>query len=303
MKSSGRSSPGIEMCEVGKKLFVLLFAAAVACNAVGEPTLRDSLRERRRKRLERRGDLVVEEDYEGVNTGLDFTRPFARTELLYRYTRLTADFEGSTFIHRLDVPYRLKSGWIFSGRYEIPLIYSDVPSRDNPNGDYEFGFGDISTRFLFIRPTTTRWAVAGGVQLLWPTASQDQMGRGKYIAGPTLGMTYHPESWDSGGFVGVLATNFFDYEGKDTRPDINQLLVLPILNYNFEIEDSFWYFTFSPEINVNWQEDNDMFLPLRAAIGRVFSDNFVGLAGLGVPVVNELDLYDWQIELSVSLFF
>ncbi|MHC4700715.1 MAG: hypothetical protein ACYTFQ_09080 [Planctomycetota bacterium] len=291
------------MCEVSRKLLVLLFAVAVAGCNVGEPSLKERLRERRRKRLERRGELVVEEDYEGVNTGRDFTRPFARTEFLYRYTRLTGDLEGSTFIHRLIAPYRFKSGWIFSGRYEIPLIYSDVPSRDNPNGDYEFGLGDIGTQLLFIRPTTTRWAIAGGVQLLWPTASQDQMGRGKYIAGPTLGGTYHPESWKSGGFVGALFTNFFDYEGKADRKDIHQLLVQPILNYNFEIGESFWFVTFVPEVNINWEENNDMFLPLKASIGRLFSENAVGTAGLSVPVVNDFDLYDWQVELSASFFF
>lgn len=145
------------MCGVGKKLMVLLFAAVVATgHAAGRETLGERLREGRRQRLERRGDLVIEEDYEGVNTGLDFTKPFARTEFLYRYAQFTGDFEGSSFIHRLHAPYRFESGWMFSGRYEIPVIHSNIPSRDNPNGDYEIGLGDISAQILFIRPTATR---------------------------------------------------------------------------------------------------------------------------------------------------
>jgi hypothetical protein len=291
------------MYGVGRRLLVLLFAAVVTGNAAGRETLGERLRERRRQRLERRGDLVTEEDYEGVNTGLDFTKPFARTEFLYRYAQFTGDFDGSSFIHRLYAPYRFKSGWIFSGRYEIPVIHSDVPSRDNPNGDYEFGLGDISTQFLFIRPTATRWSFASGVQLFWPTASQDQMGLGKYLAGPTAGIVYHPESWESGGFVGMLVSDLFDYEGKDNREDVHQLVVQPMLNYNFEVGESFWFFTFIPEVRINWQEDNNMFMPLKASIGRLFSEDAIVTVGFNVPVVDDFDLYDWQIELGVSFFF
>ncbi|MHC4371966.1 MAG: hypothetical protein ACYSW8_30510, partial [Planctomycetota bacterium] len=61
--------------------------------------------------------------------------------------------------------------------------------------------------------------------------------------------------------------------------------------------------TFVPEININWEENNDVFLPLKASLGRLLSENAVATAGFSVPVVNDFDLYDWQIELTVSLFF
>ena len=291
------------MSETGKKLLVLLLAAMVAGCSSEQGTLRGKLMERRRQRLERRGDLVVEGDYEGVNTGQDFTKPFARTEAIYRYQQLTGDLEASWFINRLTVPYRFESGWLFSGRYEIPLIYTDIPSRDNPNGDYEFGLSDIRTQLLFIRPTATRWSFASGVQLSWPSASQDQMGLGKYVAGPTVGMTYHPESWQYGGFVGVLVSDLFDYAGKDNRKDVHELLVGPILNYNFEVAESFWFVSFVPEIRINWEEDNDVFLPLKMSVGRLFTEDKVVTAGFSVPVVNDYDVYDWLIEFGVSFFF
>jgi hypothetical protein len=286
-----------------KKLLVLLFAVVVAGCSAGDDTLRDRLRERRRARLERRGDLVTQEEYEGVNTGQDFTNPFARTENIIRYQQVTGSLEASWFVHRVYIPYRFKSGWIFSGRYEIPLIYTDIPSRDNPNGDHEFGFGDINTQFLFIRPTESRWSFASGVQFFWPTARQDQMGFGKYLAGPTVGVTYKPESWESGGFIDALVSDLFDYEGKDNREDVHQLIVGPILNYNFEVGESFWFFTFIPEVRVNWEQNNDVFMPLKTSIGRLFTDNMIVTSGFSVPVVNDYDLYDWQIEMGVSFFF
>jgi len=287
----------------GKTLWILFFAAMAAGSAFGQETLRERIAARKRARLERRGDLVTEEDYEGINTGQNFTQPLARTEWIYRYQQLTGDLEASRFLHRLYVPYRFESGWIFSGRYEISTLYTDLPSRDNPNGDYEFGLGDIGTRFLFVRPSETRWALAAGVELLWPTASQDQMGFGKYVAGLTVGITYQPESWELGGYIGVLVTDLFDYAGKDNRPDIHETLIQPTVNYNFEMADSFWFVTFVPEMRFNWEQDNDMFLPLKTTIGRLFSEDMVVTAGFNVPVVNEYDLYDWQIEMGISFFF
>ncbi|MHC4214854.1 MAG: hypothetical protein ACYSWP_15945 [Planctomycetota bacterium] len=291
------------MSETGKKLLVLLLAAMTTGCSSGEDSLRERLMERRRQRMESRGDLVTGEYYEGVNTGQDFTKPFARTENIIRYQQFTGDLETSWFIHRLYVPYVFESGWIFSGRYDIPLLYTDIPSRDNPNGDYKFGLGDINTQFLFIRPTATRWSFASGIQFFWPTASQDQMGFGKYVAGPTVGVTYKPENWESGGFVGALVSDIFDYEGKDNREDVHQLIIGPILNYNFEVGESFWFFTFVPEIRVNWEQNNDVFLPLKTSIGRLFTEDMIVTGGFGVPVVNDYDLYDWQIEMSFSFFF
>ena len=286
-----------------KKLLLVVFAAMMVGCSSEKASLRQRMMVRKRARMEKRGHLVVEEDYQGINTGQDFSKPFARVENIYRYQRVSSDLEASSFIHRLYVPYRLESGWTFSGLYEIPLTYTDIPSRDNPNGDYEFGLGDISTRLLFIRPTESRWTFAGGAQFIWPTASQDQMGLGKYVAGPTVGVSYHPESWKSGGYVGALVSELFDFEGKSHREDVHQLLLQPFLSYNFELEDSFWFTTFSPELRVDWEQNNHLFLPFKMTVGRVVYDDMVITSGLSVPVVNEADLYDWQIEIGISYFF
>lgn len=250
--------------------------------------------------MERRGDLITGEDYEGINTGQDFTRPLASTELKYSYQQLTGDFEGSSLGFKLVTPYRFENGWIFSPQYEIPLVYSDLPSRDNPNGDYELGASDLRTQFIFIRPSTGRWSFASGALFIWPTASQDQMGLGKYIVGPTIGAAYHPESWDLGGYIGVLISDLVDYAGKDNRKDVHELLIRPVVNYNFE---DFWFFSFAPEIRVNWEEDNDVFFPLKTSLGKLVGEDKVISCGFSVPVVNDYDLYDWQIELKFGYFF
>ncbi|MHC4647385.1 MAG: hypothetical protein ACYTBJ_17985 [Planctomycetota bacterium] len=286
----------------GKWLF-LLFAVILTVPTFAQQTLREKLMARRRKRLERRGDLVTEEDYEGINTGEDFTKPFARTESRYIYQQVTGDTEASFLVFRQDIPYRFESGWIFAPRFEIPLIYTDIPSRDNPKGDYEFGFADVSTQFLFTRPTGSRWSFASGARFLWPTASQDQMGRGKYVAGPIVGATYSPKSWAMGGFVGLVVADVFDYAGKDNREDVHELSITPLMNYNFEALDDFWFVTLAPEIRINWKQDNDVFLPFKISIGKLLTDNSTFTVGFSAPIVNDYDLYDWQTELGWRYFF
>jgi hypothetical protein len=291
------------MYEFWKKMACLLFVVILTAPAFAQESLREKLRQRRRERMERRGDLVTEEDYEGINTGEDFTKPFARTESRYIYRQVTSDTEASFLIFRQDTPYRFESGWIVAPRFEIPLIYTDIPSRDNPSGDHEFGVGDISTQVLFTRPTGSRWSFASGAQLLWPTASQDQMGRGKYLAGPIAGVAYHPESWELGGFVGLVVGDSFEYAGKDNREDVHELSVSPLVNYNFEAWDDFWFVTLAPEVRINWKQDNDVFLPFNISIGKLLTDNSTFSVGFSTPIVNNYDLYDWQIEVRARYFF
>ncbi|MHC4206807.1 MAG: hypothetical protein ACYSTT_19300 [Planctomycetota bacterium] len=293
----------IEKYQVRKELFILILAAAVAGHASGQETLRERLRGRTRERLERRGDLITGEDYEGINTGVDFTKPFARTEFEYQYQQVTSNNEASFFTFRQYAPYRLNNGWVISGRIEIPLIYTDIPSRDNPNGDYELGAGDLATQLLLIQPPRGRWSFVSGARFLWPTASQDQMGTGKYVAGPTIGAVYHPKNWNMGGFLGVLLTDLFDYAGKDNRKDVHELSVQTIINYNFEAWDDFWFVTLAPEIRINWEQDNDVFLPCKISIGKLLTDNSTFSVGFSAPLVNDYDLYDWQMGFSFSRFF
>ena len=91
--------------------------------------------------------------------------------------------------------------------------------------------------------------------------------------------------------------------GKNNREDVHELLVKPILNYNFEVGESFWFFTFTPEVRVNWEQNNNVFLPLKTSIGRLITYDIVVTGGFGIHVVNDYDMYDWQIEMGVSFFF
>ena len=237
---------------------------------------------------------------EEINTGQDITKPLSRFDIRYKYQQTTGRLDTSLMTFRLDVPFKFKSGWQLSTRFDLPLVYSDVPSRDNPRGDYEFGTGDFLTQFLFIAPPKGRWVYAFGTQVLWPTGSQDQMGTGKYQLVPTMAAVYYPERWSKGSFAAVVIRDGFDIAGKDDRKHIHELYVQPMVNFNLPER---WFLTLAPEMKMNWEDDNKWFVPFDVTLGKMLNKSTVASLGFKQAMVNDYDLYDWEIEFRIGFFF
>lgn len=246
------------------------------------------------------GVFAQDEAKEEVNTGQDVTKPLSRFDIRYKYQQTTGDFDTSLTTLRLDAPFRLKDGWQLSTRFDMPLVRSDVPSRDNPNGDYEFGTGDFLSQFLLIPPQKGRWACGFGTQVIWPTGSQDQMGTGKYQLVPSAAAIYYPKSWSKGSFAGLMIRDGFDIAGKDDRKHIHELYIQPLLNFNLP-EKSF--VTFAPEARINWERDNDLFVPFDVTLGKMLNKSTVASVEFKQAVINDYDLYDWEIEFRIGFFF
>ena len=97
------------------------------------------------------------------------------------------------------------------------------------------GLGDTVLLTLLGPNTDDGWIFAAGVSQIFPTASEDVLGQGKWQAGPAalvvrLGSDY-------GGFgiehfnIGALAQQWWSYEGDDDRADSNQMDIQYFLNW------------------------------------------------------------------------
>lgn len=111
--------------------------------------------------------------------------------------KFTADFgapNGSAYIFNVNPVVPLTFGnWNFINRALIPVIASvdgeiaglpGIP-EGKPSKDRKTGLGDINYS-LFLSPadaTTFIWGIGPSINL--PTASKDQLGSGKWSAGPT----------------------------------------------------------------------------------------------------------------------
>jgi hypothetical protein len=66
----------------------------------------------------------------------------------------------------------------------------------------------------------------------------------------------------------LLVQNLFSVAGPSQRPDVNQMLMQPFVNYNLKHG---WYLTSSPIITSNWEanSNNRWTVPVGGGVGRI----------------------------------
>ena len=196
-------------------------------------------------------------------------------------------------------PIHLTPDWNIITRTIVPLI-SQPPLT--PQQDRENGIGDIQLS-LFLSPNRSDGFIWGaGVIGQFDTASDDRLGQGKYCLGPTAVGLKIEGPW----VAGALINNLWSVSGDSDRPDVNQMLLQPFINYNFPDHPGH-YLTFSPIITANWEAsgDNVWTVPVGLGIGQIIKlDGKLPLnlqASAYYNVVTPDYGPDWQIRLQVSI--
>jgi hypothetical protein len=161
--------------------------------------------------------------------------------------------------------------WNIVNRALIPLANVDGaivgPNNPNPQGGAgsATGLGDINySAFLSpVKYDKVIWGIGPSINL--PTASDDQLGSGRWSAGPTAVALATPK-WGS---LGILGRQLWSFAGPSNRGDVNQTLIEPFVNYNLS---NGWYLVTDLVITANWQakSNNTWTVPLGAGVGRIF---------------------------------
>lgn len=154
------------------------------------------------------------------------------------------------------------------------IIVADAPggvpgTPGNPEsapGPNTFGLGDLTDALFFTRkqPNGLIWGV--GPIMSFPIASDDQLGSGKWSAGPAIRIAYNPGPWHFGMLVGNLSS----FAGDADRTDINQLLVRGLVRRKLNKD---WFLKYSPIITANWNAESDQrwLIPLGGGVGKSFT--------------------------------
>ena len=176
----------------------------------------------------------------------------------------------------------------------------DIP-QGRPSNDRKNGLGDINYS-LFFSPNKTKpfiWGVGPSITL--PTATEDQLGSGKWSAGATGVILVQP-GW---GTYGVLVRQLWSFAGDSDRADVNQMLIEPFINYNLP---GGWYLITDMISTVNWdaRSGNKLTIPIGGGAGKLFK---IG----NLPVNTRLEAYynverpdagpDWQVVFSFQFLF
>ena len=147
-------------------------------------------------------------------------------------------------------------------RVIFPLLYQ--PDISEPSGG-TFGTSDTSyTAFLTPRkPGKLIWGA--GPVVLFPTASDDRLGTGKWGLGPSAVALTMRGPW----VIGALFNQLWSVAGDDDRADISSFLLQYFINYNLA---GGWFITSAPIVTANWKADdgNTWIVPFGGGFGRVF---------------------------------
>ena len=206
------------------------------------------------------------------------------------------------------IPIKLGDDWNLITRTIMPII--NVPSLFSGTGGAT-GLGDINPQFYFSTQSGELiWGV--GPTFTLPTATDRQLGAGKFSMGPTAVALTMQGPW----VVGVLANNQWSVAGWGSG-HVNQMLIQPFVNYNLP---DHWYLVSAPIMTANWAaaKGGDVWtVPLGGGFGKLFKLGDVlpleGHAIAKLPINTQLQAFgnvhrpefgsEWQLRFQVQLLF
>jgi hypothetical protein len=149
------------------------------------------------------------------------------------------------------------------------------------NGDlrYAVGFGD-TVLDLVLSPKFGPWLLGLGPTFVFPTASADRTGQGKWQAGPASVFGYRSPRW----LAGIFEQQWWSFAGSSSRSTVSALNLQYLASYFF---GDGWSIGTSPIIKVDWRASpgNRVTFPIGPSIGKV-----IKLGSDHVPVKFELEV-------------
>jgi hypothetical protein len=105
--------------------------------------------------------------------------------------------------------------------------------------------------------------------------------------------------------LGALVNNVWSFAGDDGRPDVNQMLIQPFVNYN--LPDA-WYVTSAPVITANWEADGDdrWTVPLGMGLGKILR---LGKLPVNTQIAGYYNVVrpdgaaEWQLRVQIQFLF
>jgi hypothetical protein len=218
------------------------------------------------------------------------------------------------------MPFQLTEDWKVIFRPVIPInsfetvgnvdiTTGTVPEVTGIDTKRKTGLGDVVLWTAFSNNYTPPFVWGFGPTIMLPTATDDQLGTGKYSAGPMALAVGITDKW----ILGTVAQHWWSFAGDDDftintsqgkarvdRADVNLTDVQYIVRYRYSALTNIGI---APNIKYNWETD-ELSLP----VGMGF-DTLVKLGPLPTKVGVELHYYvvqdnnygpEWQLRFYFS---
>ena len=190
--------------------------------------------------------------------------PAAPVTLLQFRNLLFPSVEGTDgATNALEIQPVLPIGPFASFRY-LQLIKITLPFPSLPSPVNAAGVGDLQVFDVFVfKASWGQWGL--GPALVFPTASDDALGDGKWQAGPAMALMY---TRIKNLMAGAVVQNPMSFAGNSDRPGVNALIITPTLTYN--LEDGWFVGLSDYDWEFDWKHGGDATFVLGPQFGRVF---------------------------------
>ncbi|MBW2503572.1 MAG: hypothetical protein JRE16_03280 [Deltaproteobacteria bacterium] len=186
----------------------------------------------------------------------------------------------------------------------IPLIFSQPVPTGFDEFDHKTGIGDMQLPLVFSVPNkyAGNWILGAGPVGMFPTATEDELGKDQWAAGTAVALGYKTKKW-----TGVLFHNHFWKIGEsgqdENTPDINQGSLLYQFIYN--LPDA-WQVGTNPTITYDIQASsgNKWNVPVGLFVGKTTKIGKVPVnikAGVEYSVVSQEDfgkLFAFRLQVT-----
>lgn len=209
-----------------------------------------------------------------------------------------AEADQNRLIVQPVIPVHISEDWNLVIRTIMPL-YIDQQAPVAGGQDVS-GTGDVLQSFFFSpkEPTKNGWVWGVGPVLNWATASDTELGSGKWSAGPTA-LALHQKD---GTTYGILANQLWSFAGSGNQADVNATYLQPFLAHTTK---KFTTFSINTQSTYDW-ESSEWSIPIFLQVAQL-----VKIAHK--PVQFQLGYFnyvdtpqygpDWGIQFTVTLLY
>ena len=179
------------------------------------------------------------------------------------------DTYSNTFFFQpaLPIPVGKNKDKIFIARPVFPFVKAPVfdPLQPGQVDKHETGFGDMQV-FAMVGPDKDNGTVFGlGATLIMPTASRDELGAGKWQAGPAAMWFYMGKPW----VLGLILQHWSSFAGDSDRSHTNRTELQYVIRRSI---GGGWSLGMGPTIGYDWtaDPDNRLTFPIGLGITKTF---------------------------------
>jgi hypothetical protein len=197
------------------------------------------------------------------------------------------------------LPISVTEDWNLITRPVMPF-YNIVPHETAP-GQFEraAGLGDLALLELLSPAHSGNWVLGAGPTAIFPTATSEFTGQGKWQLGPSVVVGYLTKEF----FLGVFPQQWWSIGGEHGRPDTNQMNLQPIAAIFF---GEGWSVGYSGNILADWTAPSEdvWTVPVGLALSKVVKFGRLPvklqLAVQYMPVHPRISGQEWNVQVSIT---